>query len=116
MTHHHITLHTQAEFIPDAFLLGNGSPGATTSGRPGVERIDLNAETFWSHGSGDFAATEVKDDTCTRLRATIGTSVRTCSLTTLRAIQAAVPKVQGNPSYQQTTASLSRRHNRIRKP
>lgn len=50
MRHRHISLHTQAEFFIDAFLLGNGSLGATTYGRPGVERFDLNADTFWSGG------------------------------------------------------------------
>ncbi|WP_335992200.1 glycoside hydrolase family 95 protein [Glycomyces sp. MUSA5-2] len=34
----------------EAFLLGNGTLGATVHGRPGVEAFDLNLDTLWSGG------------------------------------------------------------------
>ncbi|MFY9712202.1 MAG: glycoside hydrolase N-terminal domain-containing protein, partial [Microbacterium sp.] len=39
-----------AERFTDAFLLGNGSLGATVYGGRGVETFDLNLDTIWSGG------------------------------------------------------------------
>ncbi|WP_188196883.1 glycoside hydrolase family 95 protein [Nonomuraea sp. SYSU D8015] len=47
---HRIRLAAPAAVFHDAFLLGNGSLGATVYGRAGVERVDLNLDTVWSGG------------------------------------------------------------------
>ncbi|MFI9847350.1 glycosyl hydrolase family 95 catalytic domain-containing protein [Nonomuraea sp. NPDC051941] len=49
---HRIRLAAPAAAFHDAFLLGNGSLGATVHGRAGVERVDLNLDTVWSGGPG----------------------------------------------------------------
>ena len=45
-----ITVDAPAAEFEDGFPIGNGSLGAMLHGRPGVERADLNADTFWSGG------------------------------------------------------------------
>jgi alpha-L-fucosidase 2 len=50
VTRHRICTTTPAGEFHDGFPLGNGSLGAMLHGRPGVEWIDLNADTFWSGG------------------------------------------------------------------
>ncbi|GAA3239451.1 glycoside hydrolase N-terminal domain-containing protein [Dactylosporangium siamense] len=50
MTRHRISLAAPAGEFHDGFPLGNGSLGAMLHGRPGLEWIDLNADTFWSGG------------------------------------------------------------------
>ncbi|MGO4535073.1 glycosyl hydrolase family 95 catalytic domain-containing protein [Leifsonia sp. 2MCAF36] len=47
---HRIRLDSPADLFIDAFVHGNGSLGATSYGRPGTERIDLNLDTLWSGG------------------------------------------------------------------
>jgi len=50
-THPHmIVVGRPAQDHIDAFLLGNGSLGATVYGRPGEERLDLNLDSVWSGG------------------------------------------------------------------
>jgi alpha-L-fucosidase 2 len=43
-----------AEYFINALLLGNGRLGAVVYGRPEVETINLNEETFWSGGPVDL--------------------------------------------------------------
>ncbi|MFF4623604.1 glycoside hydrolase family 95 protein [Nonomuraea jabiensis] len=50
---HRIRLAAPAPAFHNAFLLGNGSLGATVYGRAGAERIDLNLDTVWSGGPPD---------------------------------------------------------------
>lgn len=45
-----LVLHEPATHFSDAFLLGNGSLGATVYGGRGVESFDLNLDTVWSGG------------------------------------------------------------------
>lgn len=47
---HEITLFQPATGFTEAFLLGNGTLGASVHGHVGVERIDLNLDTLWSGG------------------------------------------------------------------
>ncbi|MEO6577167.1 MAG: glycoside hydrolase family 95 protein, partial [Polyangiaceae bacterium] len=47
---HVLELDEPAIGFTDSFLLGNGRFGATVRGGIGVERIDLNLDTFWSGG------------------------------------------------------------------
>lgn len=49
-TEHRIEVAAPAADFHDGFPLGNGRLGAMLHGRPGRERIDLNADTFWSGG------------------------------------------------------------------
>ena len=42
--------HEPAAQVTDAFLLGNGSLGATVYGGRGIETFDLNLDTVWSGG------------------------------------------------------------------
>jgi alpha-L-fucosidase 2 len=42
--------HEPAALFTDAFLLGNGSLGATVYGGRGIETFDLNLDTVWSGG------------------------------------------------------------------
>ncbi|MEO7121760.1 MAG: glycoside hydrolase N-terminal domain-containing protein [Lacisediminihabitans sp.] len=42
--------HEPAAQFTDAFLLGNGSLGATFYGGRGIETFDLNVDTVWSGG------------------------------------------------------------------
>ncbi len=66
-----ITLHRPAEAFHDAFLLGNGSLGATVYGRPGIEEFDLNLDTVWSGGPGRAPLNEVRPGTLDDLRTAI---------------------------------------------
>ncbi|MDG6107008.1 glycoside hydrolase family 95 protein [Dactylosporangium aurantiacum] len=50
MTRHRIERTAPAADFPDGFPIGNGRLGAMLHGRPGAERIDLNADTLWSGG------------------------------------------------------------------
>ncbi|WP_102193566.1 glycosyl hydrolase family 95 catalytic domain-containing protein [Microbacterium aurantiacum] len=50
-----------AERFTDAFLLGNGSLGATVYGGRGIETFDLNLDTLWS--GGPISAEERVDPT-----------------------------------------------------
>ena len=45
-----LTLAAPARGFIDSFLLGNGWLGAAVRGAPGIEHIDLNADTLWSGG------------------------------------------------------------------
>ena len=45
-----LTLKAPARGFIDSFLLGNGWLGAAVTGAPGIEHIDLNADTLWSGG------------------------------------------------------------------
>jgi alpha-L-fucosidase 2 len=45
-----LTLKAPARGFIDSFLLGNGWLGAAVRGAPGIEHIDLNADTLWSGG------------------------------------------------------------------
>jgi len=45
-----IVLDRPAELFQEAFVLGNGSLGASVYGEPGVETFDLNLDTVWSGG------------------------------------------------------------------
>ena len=66
-----ISLERPAAGFPEAFLLGNGSLGATVYGRPGVETFDLNLDTVWSGGPGRAPLTEPLPGVITELRAAI---------------------------------------------
>ncbi|MFF5225487.1 glycoside hydrolase N-terminal domain-containing protein [Dactylosporangium sp. NPDC000521] len=50
MSRHLLSSPAPAAEFHDGFPLGNGHLGAMLHGRPGSERIDLNADTFWSGG------------------------------------------------------------------
>ncbi|MFC5004865.1 glycoside hydrolase N-terminal domain-containing protein [Dactylosporangium cerinum] len=60
MTRHRISLTAPAGEFHDGFPLGNGSLGAMLHGRPGLEWIDLNADTFWSGGPLASSAGEAR--------------------------------------------------------
>lgn len=47
---HTIRLTEPAASFLETFLIGNGRLGAAVHGHPGVERLDLNTDTFWSGG------------------------------------------------------------------
>jgi alpha-L-fucosidase 2 len=66
-----ISLERPAAGFPEAFLLGNGSLGATVYGRPGVEEFDLNLDTVWSGGPGRGSRNEVRPAALAELRAAI---------------------------------------------
>jgi alpha-L-fucosidase 2 len=66
-----ISLEGPAAGFDEAFLLGNGSLGATVYGRPGIETFDLNLDTVWSGGPGQTPQTEVRQGTLAELRAAI---------------------------------------------
>lgn len=67
-----ISLERPADGFHEAFLLGNGSLGATVYGRPGVEEFDLNLDTVWSGGPGRAPSSEVRPGTLDELRTAIG--------------------------------------------
>ena len=77
MSHHNqpadqaISLDRPATGFDEAFLLGNGSLGATLYGRPGVETFDLNLDTVWSGGPTRVPQTDVRPGTLAELRAAI---------------------------------------------
>ncbi|GAA3283752.1 glycoside hydrolase family 95 protein [Dactylosporangium vinaceum] len=50
MARYRIELTAPAAEFEDGFPIGNGRLGAMLHGRPGIELIDLNADTFWSGG------------------------------------------------------------------
>ncbi|GAB3164249.1 glycoside hydrolase family 95 protein [Myceligenerans halotolerans] len=66
-----ISLERPAAGFPEAFLLGNGSLGATVYGRPGVEEFDLNLDTVWSGGPGRSPVSKVRPGTVEELRTVI---------------------------------------------
>ncbi|MEN0137530.1 MAG: glycoside hydrolase family 95 protein [Rhodococcus sp. (in: high G+C Gram-positive bacteria)] len=70
MNRHAIQRTTPARGFNDAFLLGNGHLGATMHGRPGVEKIGLNLDTFWSGGPASSAISHdpARPGTLTSLR------------------------------------------------
>ncbi|WP_454856632.1 glycosyl hydrolase family 95 catalytic domain-containing protein [Promicromonospora soli] len=66
-----ISLERPAAGFPEAFLLGNGSLGATVYGHPGVETFDLNLDTVWSGGPGRVPQAEARPGALDELRAAI---------------------------------------------
>lgn len=66
-----ICLERPADGFHEAFLLGNGSLGATVYGRPGIEEFDLNLDTVWSGGPGRASLAEARPGTLAELRAAI---------------------------------------------
>lgn len=60
-----VVLGAPAECFRDAFLLGNGSLGATVYGRPNDEWFDLNRDTLWSGGPAVVSHRGTSDDSTT---------------------------------------------------
>lgn len=83
-----ISLERPAHGFHEAFLLGNGSLGATVYGRPGVEEFDLNLDTVWSGGPGRAPSSEVRPGTLDELRTAIAQGDHQGADTLARGLQA----------------------------
>jgi alpha-L-fucosidase 2 len=83
-----IVLDRPAEMFQEAFVLGNGSLGASVYGAAGVETFDLNLDTVWSGGPRPEAdVSETPGMLLTELRSAIAASEHDRADRLARAIQ-----------------------------